>query len=442
MPVLIDGELAGHIVLADAKEDYSEKDITSIERLAKMYTLAISRCINEKETEKLENALRQSQKMEAIGTLAGGIAHDFNNVLTPILGYSELIKNQVPADSEISQNIDQVLKATHRASALVRQILTFSREREHEPTNIEIHIIVKEALKLLRASIPSSIAIKQQIDSHCGTVLADPTQMHQVVMNLCTNAYHAMGETGGTLGVSLQPVSLDEQDLDNKLDLTAGEYIRLEVSDTGTGMEKKVLERIFEPYFSTKAEGKGTGLGLSVVHGIVKNHGGELSVYSEPGKGTTFHIYLPKSSAKGIVTETEESLDLTKFSGNESILIVDDEKEIIKIEEKILIKLGYKVTSETDSNRALDLIRSGPEKFDLVITDMTMPNLNGIELARACWKIVPGMPVIICTGYSELLDAEKARETGIDAYITKPVIMQKFASTVRKVLDRRAGRTP
>ncbi|MCB2180776.1 MAG: response regulator [Desulfobulbaceae bacterium] len=435
VPVIINEKLAGQIAVANADTDYNEKDIAVLEQIARLYALAISRYRSQTEREQLSSALRQAQKMEAIGTLAGGIAHDFNNILTPILGYAEIIDSQLPPGSDLSQDIEQILSATHRASQLVNQILTFSRQREHDRINIEIHLIIKEALKLLRSTIPTSIEIRQEIDTQSGSVLADPTQIHQIVMNLCTNAYHAMQPKGGILAVSLHPVFLETGDIaDNKLNLLPGHYLQLEVSDTGSGIPKEIMERIFDPYFSTKTEGRGTGLGLSVVHGIVEAHGGAITVYSEPDKGTTFHVYLPLSDTKtDLITEEERLKSLP--TGNEKLLIVDDEESVLRLEKRMIEKLGYEVTSTMESATALKIFTSHPDNFDLVITDMTMPKMNGAELAESIIAIKPDMPIIICTGYSELINLEKAREIGIKGYLEKPIILQNLALTIRRVLD-------
>ncbi len=438
VPVVVDAKIAGQISLANAPGDYTEKDAEVIERLGNLYAIAISRSRNMQEKEILSDALRQAQKMEAIGTLAGGIAHDFNNILMPILGYSEIIQSTSERDSETAKDIEQVIKAALRASNLVKQILTFSRQKEHERQNFELHLIAQEALKLLRASIPTTIDFKLQIGAKGSTVVADATQLHQVIMNLCTNAFHAMQESGGTLSVSLKPEVLPVGELAKKLDLKPGDYLCLEVSDTGIGMEPETIERIYEPYFSTKVEGRGTGLGLSVVHGIIKAHGGAISVSSEPGKGSTFTVYLPESSADqipAVPADQEQTQSLPR--GNERILLVDDEQAIINLETQLLKKLGYQVSATTDSRQALEMLRSTPETFDLLVTDMTMPHLNGVELAKAALDIRHEMPIILCTGYSELITKERALQSGISAYLEKPIVAKKFISAIRRALDQK-----
>ena len=386
------------------------------------------------ELKALEQQLRQAQKMEAIGTLAGGIAHDFNNILTPVLGYSEIISESLPADSSLAELSREILKAGRRARDLVKQILTFSRQADQERSPLKLQLVIKEALKLLRSSLPSSIQIKQEITTEA-MVLADPTMIHQVLMNLCTNAYHAMRETGGTLAVSLTEVAISADDYVTELHLKPGAYLRLEVSDTGCGMPHHLLERIFEPYFTTKAKGEGTGLGLSVVHGIVTSLGGHITVYSEPGKGSTFHVYLPKCPEKK--GETEATPAGTPLpTGHEHILVVDDEKVIAELMQKTLEGLGYRVSTCIDSRQALKQFEAQPASFDLVITDMTMPHLNGAELAQQLLAIRPGLPIILCTGFSEIINEEKAWALGIRRLLMKPVLRDELARVLRQVLDQ------
>ena len=392
---------------------------------------------SEVEREKLFTQLQQAQKMEAVGTLAGGIAHDFNNILSPIYCYTEMARAELPVESPISTQLNEVLKAANRARELVKQILTFSRQTPHERQPLEIHLVVNEALKLLRSTIPTTIEIKKHIESNLGTVLADPTQIHQVMMNLCTNAYHAMRGTRGVLAIRLTAIDIDRSDSKVVgLDLSPGPYLKLEVSDTGQGMDRFTRERIFEPYFTTKANGEGTGIGLAVVHGIVKNHGGHIEVYSEHGKGTTFSIYLPRivTSAVQVTAEGPEPLP----RGNEEqILIVDDDKVMVKTEQQILEGLGYQVTATNHGEEALQAFCGNPENFDLVITDMTMPQITGIELAQQLMAVREDIPIILCTGFSELINEEKAKALGIREYVMKPIVRQELAVIVRKVLDKR-----
>ena len=397
------------------------------------YILAFDRDISEQK--ELEAQLRQAQKMEAIGTLAGGIAHDFNNILFPIIGYTEMTTTELAEDSVARSNLLAVLKAANRAKGLVQQILTFSRQSEQERKPLKIQPILKEALKLLRASLPSTIEITQNIDRESGAILADPTQIHQVIINLCTNAYHAMREKGGVLEVILTEVDADSTDLTFNPDLSPGPYLRLTISDTGHGMDRIVMERIFDPYFTTKGLGEGTGLGLAVVHGIVRSHGGDITVYSEPGKGTTFHVYLPRIDAGAIAPETVSTEPAPK--GKERILLVDDEEQIVLMVRQMLEGLGYTVTARTSSVEALEAFRAKPEKFDLAITDQTMPNMTGAELAQKLMGIRADIPIILCTGFSEVITEDKSKGIGIREYVMKPVLRSEMAKTIRRVLDKK-----
>ena len=382
-----------------------------------------------------ERQLQQVMKLQAIGTLAGGIAHDFNNILFPIVGYTELTMDDLPEDSQAHQNLEEVLKATNRAKELVQQILTFSRQSGKERKPLKVQYLIKEVLKLLRATIPTSIEIISRIDKNCGAIMGDPTQIHQVIMNLCTNAYHAMQDIGGRLEVSLEEIDLSYQEATERVGMKHGRHLRLTVKDSGHGMEPEVLERIFEPYYTIKKQGKGTGLGLSVIHGIVKNHGGDISVNSRPGIGSTFSVLLPVIDDVDIVTEENKSPATTK--GHERILLIDDEEQIIDIGQRLLERLGYKVTCKTDSQEALEEFAAQPERFDLVITDMTMPKLTGDQLARKMMEINPRVPVVLCTGFNETIDEEKALAMGIEKFIMKPMVKDELANTIRTVLDER-----
>lgn len=380
-----------------------------------------------------ERQLQQVMKLQAIGTLAGGIAHDFNNILFPIVGYTELTMDDIPADSQARKNLEEILKATHRAKGLVQQILTFSRQGGQERKPLKVQFLIKEALKLLRATIPSSIEIECNVNEECGHIMGDPTQIHQVVMNLSTNAYHAMQVTGGNLEVRLEEVDISYEKSVERVGMKSGRHLELTVKDSGHGMEPEVLERIFEPYYTTKEQGKGTGLGLSVIHGIIKNHGGDISVSSQPGKGTTFTVLLPVID--DIDVEIQPAAAGAATQGNEHILLIDDEKQIIDIEQQILERLGYKVTPKTDSEEALEEFAAQPEKFDLVITDMTMPKMTGDQLARKMMEIKRNIPVILCTGFNESITEEKALAMGIDKFIMKPIVKDELANAIRTVLD-------
>ena len=387
----------------------------------------------EREKRKLEAQLQQAQKMEAIGTLAGGITHDFNNILAAIIGYTELAMLDVQEGSKAKQKLKEVQKAGNRAKDLANQILAFSRQSKKELLLVQIRPIVKEALKLLRASLPTTIEIRQKLENDLGNIEADPTKIHQVLMNLCTNAAHAMRENGGILEVSLTKVDLDTDAAARHPDIHLGPYLKLTVSDTGHGMTPKVLERIFDPYFTTKEKGEGTGLGLSVVHGIVKDHRGAITVDSEPGKGTTVHIFLPKMDNAKEAPETEPYLDSIP-TGHEHILFIDDEQALGDIGKQLLELLGYKVITRTSSIEALELFRAQPNKFDLIITDMTMPNMTGEKLAKELMKIRPDIPIILCTGFSEQITEKEVKEIGIREFVMKPLVMRDLAKSIRKVL--------
>lgn len=384
----------------------------------------------EKEKQKLEERIARSEKMEAIGTLAGGIAHDFNNILSAIIGYTELARMQITDDNGPGRYLDQVMKASQRAKSLVEQILTFSRQGQQELLPMLMEPIVKEALKLLRSSLPTTIEIRQNL-SRCPTVLADATQVHQVLINLCTNAFHAM-EAGGILEVVLKPVIIEMEDTQRFPELQRGQHVMLSVSDTGCGIDPVTIAKIFEPYFTTKQKGKGTGLGLAVVHGIVQKHGGAIRVYSEPGKGTTFHVYLP-AVQEACPQKTEEPLPIP--TGSETILLVDDEEALVVMAREMLNQLGYKVVTRSSSVEALALFTAKPDTFDLVITDMTMPKLTGDKFASQIKAIRPHVPVILCTGFSDRIGQEQAKAMGIESFLMKPLLPSDLARTVRRVID-------
>lgn len=386
----------------------------------------------EKEKIKLQSQLQQVQKMESIGTLAGGIAHDFNNILGIIVGNTELAMDDIPEWHSARRNLKEILTSSIRARDIVKQILAFSRQSPQEKKPVRIIPIIKESLKLLRSSIPATIRIHQSISSESDTVLADPVQINQVLINLCINAVHAMGDKGGVLEVGLEDVELDSGDAIQYHDLPSGKYVRLTVSDTGHGIESMLLKRIFDPYFTTKGVGKGSGMGLSVVHGIVKSHGGCVAVNSEPGKGTVFNVLFPCVEDKP-EPEVEISIEIPRGKGK--ILFVDDEKAIIDIMQPMIERLGYEVSVRTSSIEGLEAFRANPNRFDLVITDFTMPNMTGMELAKALFKLRSDIPVILCTGYSEHINEDKAKRSGIRAFVVKPVVLSEIASTIRKVLD-------
>ncbi|MBF0231964.1 MAG: transporter substrate-binding domain-containing protein, partial [Desulfamplus sp.] len=354
---------------------------------------------------KLTKQLQQAQKLEAIGILAGGISHDFNNILSPILGHAEILLDDIEQKSPLRDSLIEINRAALRAKELVKQILTFSRQGDTDIKLIKMQPIIKEALKLIRSTIPATIDIRQNIMSKCGPVMADPTQIHQIIMNLGTNAFHAMEDTGGELSVKLYEVELGEHDDLIHVEMPPGIYACLEISDTGTGMNPEIVTNIFNPFFTTKALGKGTGLGLSVVHGIVKSMNGAINVYSEPGKGTRFNIYIPvvKNSFQENFIQSSEPIP----KGRGRILLVDDEESIAELEKRMLERIGYEVVSRVSSIEALEAFRSSPDKFDLVITDMAMPKMAGDKLATELIKIRHDIPILLCTGFSYDMEQEK-----------------------------------
>ncbi len=409
-PILSEGVINGRV--------WSFRDITERKRA-------------EEEKAKLENQLLQAQKMEAIGTLAGGISHDFNNILGAVIGYTEMAMTE--DQKEICQeDLQEVLKGAERAKNLVKQILTFSRQDDHEKKPLDIKILLKEAVKFLRASIPTTIEIHQNVKEEYCNIIADPTQMHQVIMNLCTNATHAMKNAVGTLKIELANIKLTKDEIPNYPDLKPGPYVKLTVSDTGHGIEPAHIQRIFDPFFTTKSKDEGTGLGLSVVYGIVKSHDGAITVYSEPEKGTSFSVYLPRI----IYAETREvDTDKPIIGGKERILFVDDETPLVKLGTRMLSSLGYEVTGITSSEEALDMFLAEPQSFDLVITDMTLPKMTGIDLSREILKIRPDIPIIICSGFREPSTEEQVKSLGIRAYCMKPLTKKELSRVVRETLD-------
>ena len=388
------------------------------------------------EKEKVQAQLHQAQKMESIGSLAGGIAHDLNNILFPISGLSEMLLDDIPPDTPEHESIEQIYKSAQRGSDLVKQILSFSRQSNPLKLPIRIQPILNEVLKLAQATIPRNIEITSQINTDCGMVSADPTQVHQIVMNLITNAYHAVEEKGGTINLELKEKGIGyfgEKDDLRDITMKSAKHACITISDNGTGIDRALIDKIFDPYFTTKVLGKGTGLGLSVVHGIVKEHGGDILVYSEVGKGTTFNVYLPllkdsRDSKTSVVSKKHPT-------GRESILLVDDEEPIARMLSMMLEKLGYQVTTRTSCLDALDTFRANSSKYDLVISDRGMPNMTGEQLAKELILIKPGIPIIICTGYSYENDVKSAKAMGVKGFLMKPVAIGDLAEMVRKVLD-------
>jgi PAS domain S-box-containing protein len=410
-----------------------------VERLASLMTLngeavILEAYIDITERKRLEAQLRQAHKMQAIGTLARGIAHDVNNILTAILGYTDLAMEERKQDRVLRWYLQGVLTAGHRAKDLVQQILAFSRQTELARTSLQAHLLIKEVLGLLRAALPSTITIQPVIDPSAGAVLADPTQIQQVVLNLCTNAAHAMRESGGVIEVRLEPVDLPTDYTTVTTALRAGPYVRLTIRDTGHGIAPEIMERIFEPFFTTKSMGEGTGIGLAVVHGIVTSHGGGITVESAPGQGTTFAVYLPRLVAPPTSTvHTQEPLP----GWHKRLLLVDDEGALVHLWQAALEHLGYSVVACTRSPAALHVFRAAPQSFDLVITDYTMPTMTGEVLAQELRRIRADIPIILYTGFSDTMTAERARVLGIDAFVLKALGVHGLNLTIRQVLAQR-----
>ena len=392
-----------------------------------------SRIDAEQDREKLEAQLRQAQKMEAIGTLAGGIAHDFNNILSVIIGTANLLEFSDGLAEADRSGLQQILTAADRARQLVKQILTFSRRGEQQRLLVNLKPVVKETFNFLKATLPSSIEVRQSIHADVGAILADPTQMQQVLMNLCTNAAHAMeSQETGVLEIGMEKAWIPPEQARFEPDVEPGEFVKLTVADTGPGIESWVRERMFEPYFTTKRTGKGTGLGLSVVHGIVKTHGGFIKVYSEAGKGTHFHVFLPVAEGDG---KTAALKDTRLPRGSETILVVDDEKALTDMAQLLLEHLGYRVETRTSPLEAIEAFRANPGKYHGVITDMTMPQMNGLNLSKKLLEIRADLPILLCTGFSDAANEEKARAVGIREFAFKPLALSDFAKTLRKMLD-------
>jgi len=386
------------------------------------------------ERQKLEEQLNQAQKMEAIGTLAGGIAHDFNNILSIIFGYAELAEDDIPQDHPAHPSLGHIVKAAGRAKDLVQQILTFRRQAEHELRPLKLVPMIKEALQMLRSTLPSTIEIKSNISPTAGIVMADPSQLHQVIMNLCVNSGHAMRDTGGTLTVSLENTKIDSKSI-LVSELEPGDYVKITVKDTGYGISPENLSRIFDPYFTTKKKEEGTGLGLAVVHGIIKKHGGDIFADSQPGQGAEFSIYLPSAPVEN--SETTAAVETETPVGLEHILLVDDEQVLIETSRKQLERLGYKVTARTSSMDALEYFKINYDQVDLVLTDQTMPNMTGLQLTRQIHLIRPDVPVVLLTGFSETIDESELPAMGIDALLMKPFVRKDIALVIREVLDKK-----
>ncbi len=384
----------------------------------------------------LEEQLLQSQKMEAIGTLSSGIAHDFNNILFPIIGYAEITQNDFATDEIIQDNMQQIIKAANRAKNLIQQILSFSKTDHTLHRPVDLKPIIKEVLQVIRATIPATIKIETHLADNCGLILGDQIQIHQLVINLCTNAFQSMEKQGGILTVSMQKIDIQPNTALMIISpQNAGPYIQLSITDTGHGMDQKIKQKIFDPYFTTKKKNKGAGIGLSVAHNIINNHQGFITVESEPGQGSTFNVFFPENdqSRPAALPLDEQAPALT---GTERVLLIDDEKQIVEMEKHMLEHFGYKVICYMDSIKALEDFKQHPDHYDLVITDQIMPNMTGSELAQKMIKIRPDIPVILCTGFSNVINREKALSLGIKEFLLKPFAIKKMAGIIRKVLDQ------
>ncbi|MFP4420967.1 MAG: ATP-binding protein [Desulfococcaceae bacterium] len=437
VPVAVADRPAGLIGLANSNRPYTDADLEATIQLGESYALALQRSQFERERADLLQQLQQSQKLEAIGALAGGIAHDFNNILFPIIGYAEMALDDTAPDHPHRQFLSQILKGASRAQDLVMQILTFSRQTEGERRPLRVQAILKEVLKLIRSTLPTTIEVRRQIAPDCGSILADPTQIHSVVMNLITNAYHAMAENGGVLTVALENRRITAAE--SRPGLREGRYVLLTIADTGSGMGPEVRTRAFDPYFTTKGPGQGTGLGLSVVHGVVQSCHGHIEMDTAPGRGATFRIYLPRTDGGDGPYERSEA---PEPGGGEHILVVDDEAAITEMIRRMLEGLGYVVTVRNQSLKALDDFQAAPDRFDLMIVDMTMPGLRGDQLTRRMREIRPDLPVILLSGFSELLTDERAEALGLSDCLKKPVLRSDLSRSIRKALARAAERPP
>lgn len=416
-------------IRSDGKKVYIEASVAGTVWRGERVSLVYLRDVSERRH--LEAQLQQAQKMEAIGIMAGGIAHDFNNILFPIFGYTEMALESIVDAAKVKRYLEQILIGARRARDLVRQILTFSRQENEEQKTIQIQPVIKESLKLLRALLPSTIELRYTVESGA-YITANSAQIHQIIMNLCTNAYHAMEKKGGILAVMLEDTQILPSEPLPSPDMMPGDYVKLTVSDTGIGMDRSVMERIFDPYFTTKEPGKGTGLGLSIVHGIVKSYEGHISVYSEKERGTVFHIWLPRAE---MLEELEHLLVETVPADGEHILLVDDEVRIVQMLEQMLESSGYKVTGLTSSKEALNVFREKPDEFDLVITDLTMPEITGGDLAGELLRIRHDIPIILCTGFN--VSEETAKSLGVTELIAKPLLKEEVERVVRRVLSSR-----
>jgi PAS domain S-box-containing protein len=437
-PVVYQDRLVGNLLIGQKDTGYTDDDQRLMEmvadQIAPVLKTRLERDREQKERKLAEIRLQQVQKLEAIGSLAGGIAHDFNNILSAILGYAQLAMDRLPEGSPAQADLEQIYKGGERAKDLVMQILAFSRQQKQNAVPIQISSIIKEVLKFLKSTLPSSIEIRQQIVPDAGIVMADPTWIHQILMNLCTNAAHAMDKTGGILTVTLFNMTLDLDMIAALPDLVPGKYLKLTVGDTGHGIPPDILPKIFDPYFTTKKRGEGTGLGLATVHGIMKSCNGGITASSQPGQGTTFQLYFPIIETPNDIETDSPPFPVATTLKDARILVVDDEPPIAKMGKQILELMGYQAEACTDPLDALARIKDDPNQFDLVITDLTMPGMKGDQLAMELMKIRPDLPVILCSGFSMNMSQKQADAAGIKAFLSKPILKNKLAAVVRDVL--------
>ncbi len=428
------GNTIGVISVDDSKSGLqpSPERVRPLEIFSSLISQIVILKKEQAEKKKIEIQLQHAHKMESIGTLAGGIAHDFNNILGIIVGNTELALDDIPKWNSAYSSLKEIKTASFRAKNIVKQLLSFSRKTDQKLQPIQIALVIKDALKFLRSTIPTTINIQENIQTSDETILADPTQINQIIMNLCANAAQAMEQTGGDLNVTVKKVILDKPSAKNNSGLKNGAHVKIIISDTGPGIDPKIMDQIFDPYFTTKEVGKGSGMGLAVVHGIVKNHNGAIAVDSEMGKGAKFIILFPLTSKKS-VPEGKISQEIP--GGNENILFVDDEISIVKMVKRMFVRLGYKVETATTPQDALEQFSLDPDHFDLVITDMTMPQMTGVKLSEKLMDIREDIPIIICTGHSDLVDEKRAKNMGLAAYVMKPIDIQETAQTIRKVLE-------
>lgn len=434
-PALHAGEVVGQISLGNRKRDYHAHHREALECMARLYALAFCRFQSEQQRQALENQLRQTHQMTALGALASGIVHDFNNLLSTIIGYAELVAVDLGSNHPSQEDLASLSRAAQRASSLSRRILEFSRRHEQSREPIKLAPIMRECLELLRASLPSAVEILDRIQDQDGAVMADSTQMHQLIMNICINAGQAMTPAGGVLTVGLGRLELGPEEADGMMDMSPGPHQVLCFQDTGPGMEPQIMARVFEPFFTTKTSDQGTGMGLAVVHGIVTAHKGGIRVESAPGEGTGFFIYLPemqvhKSEPERSAPEAPENMP----GGPESIMVVDDDKDVAVMNGRLLSHLGYEARVFNSGFEALEHLQGDPEGTDLIIADLDMPRMDGMELARRAMRLRPGLPVILCSGLFDPEDEEKAKSLGIMACLYKPVRSSTLAATLRSIL--------